>query len=66
MTLERYTNLASIAAAASPLRSGAIGHCDILACYVALLCLDKSDLWTTTGFREHAFFQAALGLKTSH
>jgi hypothetical protein len=63
ITLDRYTNLAQDAAAVSPLRSDAMSHRDILACYVALLCLGKSDFEAITGFREDAFFHAALGLE---
>lgn len=61
--LERYTDLADDAAAVAPLRSDAMPHRDMLACYVALLCLGKSDFEAITGFREDAFFQAALGLE---
>jgi hypothetical protein len=61
--LERYTDLAQDAAAVAPLRSDAMPHRDLLACYVALLCLGKSDFEAITGFREDTFFQAALGLE---
>ncbi len=63
MALEKYTDLARDAAALSPLRSDAIAHRDSLACYVALICLGKSDFEAITGFREDAFFHAALGLE---
>jgi len=63
MALDRYTDLAQDAAAVSPLRSDAMSHHDILACYVALLCLGKSDFEVITGSREAAFFHEALGLE---
>jgi hypothetical protein len=40
-----------------------MSHRDILACYVALLCLGKSDFEAITGFRADAFFHEALGLE---
>jgi len=61
--LERYTDLADDAAAVAPLRSDAMPHRDMLACYVALLCLGKTDFEAITGFREDAFFHAALGVE---
>jgi len=61
--LERHTDLAQDAAAVAPVRSDAMPHRDMLACYVGLLCLGKSDFEAITGFREDAFFQAALGLE---
>jgi hypothetical protein len=60
--LERYTDLADDAAAVAPLRSDAMPHRDMLACYVALLCLGKTDFEAITGFREDVFFHAALGV----
>jgi hypothetical protein len=62
LALNERTNLAADAAAVSPLRSDAMPHADILACYVALLCLGKSDFEAINGFREDAYFAAALGL----
>ena len=41
--LEHHTDLAQAAAAVAPLRSDAMPHRDLLACYVALLCLGKTD-----------------------
>jgi hypothetical protein len=38
-------------------------HRDMLACYVGLLCLGKSNFEAITGFREDAVFQAALGVE---
>jgi hypothetical protein len=61
--LERYTDLADDAAAVAPLRSDAMPHRDMLACYVALLCLGKTDFEAITGFREDVFFHEALGVK---
>ena len=43
MALSERTNLAAETEAVSPLRSDAVSHASILACYVALLCLGKSD-----------------------
>jgi hypothetical protein len=61
--LDRYTDLADDAAGVAPLRSDAMPHRDVLACYVALLCLGKNDFEAITGFREDAFFREALGVK---
>jgi hypothetical protein len=61
--LERYTDLATDAAAIAPLRCDAMSHRDLLASYVGLLCLGKNDFEAITGFREDVFFQAALGLQ---
>ena len=63
MALNERTNLAAEAAAVSPLRSDAMSHANMLSCYVALLCLGKSDFEAINGFREDAFFAAALGLE---
>jgi hypothetical protein len=63
LALERYTDLTTDAAAVAPLRCDAIGHRDVLSCYVAMLCLGKSDFEAISGFREDAFFHEALGLK---
>jgi len=49
MALERYTDLGNAAAAAGSLRSDALDHRDILASYVGLLCLGKSDFEAITG-----------------
>ena len=62
LALNERTNLAADAVAVSPLRSDAMAHADILSCYVALLCLGKSDFEAINGFREDAYFAAALGL----
>jgi hypothetical protein len=61
--LERYSDLADDAAAVAPLRSDAMPHRDMLACFVALLCLGKTDFEAITGFREDVFFHEALGVK---
>ena len=63
MALERYTDLAADGAAVGPLRRDAISHRDVLSCYVAMLCLGKSDFEAINGFREDAFFHEALGLE---
>jgi hypothetical protein len=63
MALERYTDLAADAAAVSALRSDAIGHRDILASYIGLICLGKSDFEAIEGFRRDEYFYEALGLK---
>ena len=63
MALERYTDLAADAAAVSALRSDAIGHRDILASYIGLICLGKSDFEAIEGFRRDEYFFEALGLK---
>ena len=63
MALECYTDLAADGAAVGPLRRDAISHRDVLSCYVAMLCLGKSDFEAINGFREDAFFHEALGLE---
>jgi hypothetical protein len=63
LALERYTDLTTDAAAVAPLRCDAIGHRDVLSCYVATLCLGKSDFEAIGGFREDEFFHEARGLK---
>jgi hypothetical protein len=63
MALERYTDVATDAAAVAPLRCDAISHRDVLYCYVATLCLGKSDFEAINSFREDEFFHEALGLK---
>ena len=60
--LNECTNLAADAKAISPLRSGAIGHANILSSSVALLCLGKSDFAAINGFREDPYFATALDL----
>jgi hypothetical protein len=62
LALNERTNLAADAEAVSPLRRDAMPHADILSCYVALLCLGKSDFEAINGFRGDAYFTAALGL----
>ena len=44
------------------MRSDAMPHASILASYLALLCLGKSDFEAIEGFRADEFFAAALGL----
>lgn len=63
MALERYTDLVADAAAVAPLRCDAISHRDVLSCYVAMLCVGKSDFEAINGFREDEFFHEALGLE---
>ena len=63
MALNERTNLAADAAGVAPLRSDAMSHANMLSCYVALLCLGKSDFEAINGFREDAFYAAALGLE---
>ena len=60
--LNECTDLAADAEAVSPLRSDAMAHANILASYVALACLGKSDFEAITGFREDEYFATALGL----
>lgn len=62
LALNEQTNLAADAATVGPLRRDAMPHADILASYVALLCLGKSDFEAINGFREDAYFATALGL----
>jgi hypothetical protein len=62
MALEANTNLAADVQAVLPLRGDAMPHADMLACYVALLCLGKSDFEAINGFREDAYFAATLCL----
>ena len=62
MALNERTNLAADSAAVSPLRSDAMSHANILSCYVALLCLGKSDFEAINGFREDEYFAEALDL----
>jgi hypothetical protein len=62
MALNERTDLAADAKAVSALRSDAMSHANMLSCYVALLCLGKSDFEAINGFREDAYFAAALGL----
>lgn len=62
MALHERTNLGADAQAVSPLRSDAVSHASILSCYIALLCLGKSDFEAINGFREDAYFVEALAL----
>ncbi len=63
MALNERTDLAADTESVSPLRSDAVNHASILSCYVALLCLGKSDFKAINGFREDAYFAEALGLE---
>jgi hypothetical protein len=63
MALNERTNLAADAEAVSALRSDAMPHANMLCCYVALLCLGKSDFEAINGFREDAYFAEALNLE---
>ena len=62
MAINQRTNLAADAAAVSPVRRDAMPHGDILASYVALLCLGKSDFEAIDAFRDDPYFLEALGL----
>jgi hypothetical protein len=62
MALNACTNLVADAEGISPMRSDAMPHGSILASYIALLCLGKSDFEAINGFRENEFFATALGL----
>lgn len=63
LAIRERTNLAAEAAAVSALRSDAMPHGDMLASYVALLCLGKSDFEAIDAFRSDPFFLEALGLE---
>jgi hypothetical protein len=63
MALDQHTDLAADALAVSALRSDAIGHRDVLASYIGLVCLGKSDFEAIKGFRQDEYFFEALGLK---
>jgi hypothetical protein len=63
MALHEHTGLAADAEALAPLRCDAVSHANILSCYVALLCLGKSDFEAINGFRDDPFFVEALGLQ---
>ncbi|WP_295448423.1 transposase [uncultured Thiodictyon sp.] len=63
MAIRDRTNLATDAAAVSALRSDAMPYGDMLASYVALLCLGKSDCEAIDAFRNDPFFLEALGLE---
>jgi hypothetical protein len=60
MAINKYTDLAREAAAAAPARRDAIPHRDILASYIALLCLGKSDFEAIDAFRRDPYFAEAL------
>ena len=62
MALERCTNLAVEAKAVAAVRTDAMPHQTMLASYVALLCLGKSDFDAIDAFRTDPFFLHALGL----
>lgn len=62
MAIRQRTNLAAEAAAVSAVRSDAMPHGDILASYVGLLCLGKSDFEAIDAFRADPYFIEALGL----
>jgi hypothetical protein len=63
MAINQRTDLAADAAAVSLVRRDAMPHGDILASYVALLCLGKSDFEAIDAFRDDPFFLEALGLR---
>lgn len=62
MALERWTNLAAEAAALAPVRKDGMPHRTMLASYVGLLCLGKSDFDAIDAFRTDPYFLHALGL----
>ena len=62
MASRQPTSLAADAAAVAALRSDAMPHGDILASYVALLCMGKSDFEAIDAFQADAYFHTALGL----
>ena len=62
MAIRQRTNLAAEAAAVSAVRSDAMPHGDILASYIGLLCLGKSDFEAIDAFRADPYFLEALGL----
>ena len=62
MALNQWTNLSADAAAVAPCRSDAMSHGSILASYIGLLCLGKSDFEAINAFRDDEFFHEALGL----
>ncbi len=43
VALNKLTDLAADTKEVSPLRCDAVSHANILTCYIALLCLGKSD-----------------------
>ena len=63
MALERCTNLAVEAKAVAAVRTDAMPHQTMLASYVGLLCLGKSDFDAIDAFRTDPFFLHALGLE---
>jgi hypothetical protein len=62
MAIRQRTDLAAEAAAVSPVRRDAMPHGDMLASYIALLCLGKSDFEAIEAFRGDPYFHEALGL----
>ena len=63
MAIRQRTDLAAEAAAVSPVRRDAMPHGDMLASYIALLCLGKSDFEAIDAFRADPYFHEALGLE---
>jgi hypothetical protein len=63
MAIRQRTDLAAEAATVSPVRCDGMPHGDILASYVALLCLGKSDFDAIDAFRDDPYFLEALGLR---
>jgi len=61
--VHHHTDLADAATAVSGVRPDAIQHRDILASYLALLCLGKSDFEAISAFRADEFFYEALSLR---
>ena len=61
--LNHQTDLATAATGVSALRPNAVQHRDILASYIALQCLGKSDFEAITAFRDDEFFYEALDLR---
>jgi hypothetical protein len=58
----RLIQQAAEAAAAAPARRDAMPHGDLLASYVALLCVGKSDFEAIDAFRNDPYFLEGLGL----
>lgn len=62
IAIRQRTDLAADAGAVAPVRRDAMPHGDMLASYIALLCLGKSDFEAIDAFRGDPYFVEALGL----
>ena len=60
--LSRFAQLPQQIDPQFPVRDGAVANSDVLKSYIGLLCQVKSDFEAIEGYREDAFFPAALGL----